>query len=129
MDNEFDFYGSEYVEDNVEEIKGITDKVTPFTYTGMDYPCMVIKDNFVCPKHRMLVIRNMVQGSGMGNDISLYFAQGSDLYKLGMLSPLQVKVFVEMVGKDNLVGYLSEDQILTKDMLYVLYMQPAMCAF
>lgn len=122
-DSDFEFYGEEYNEEQVDDIKGITDKVTSYTYTGMDYPCMVIKESFVCPKHRMLVIKNMVKKGEVEKDISLYYAQGTDLFKLGMLSSSQVKVFIEMVGVDNLEGYLSEKEGISGDMLYILYAQ------
>lgn len=122
-DNEFDFYGEEYNENSPNEIKGITDKVTSYTYTGMSYPCMVIKDTFVCPKHRMLVIKNMVKKSAMDKDISLYYAQGAELFKLGNISSSQIKVFIEMVGKEHIEGYLSEKESLSDDLLYILYSQ------
>lgn len=117
---EKDFYDSEEEEVNVD-IPGITDKVVNYTYTGMKYPCIILKSGFKCPEHKMLVLSKMVKmGSAETKDISLYFAEGSDLYKIGMLSGMQDKPFLDVVGVENIMAFYDNGMELLGDKVYVL---------
>lgn len=128
-DDNMDFYGEEGVavkqgQDlgvRPSEIKGLTDAITTYTMTGMSYPCLIIKETFSCPKHRMLVISNMVKSKANDKDISLYFSKNGELFKMGMLGGQQIKVAVDLIGEDYLEGFLSEGEKLSGDMLYVLF--------
>lgn len=117
---EEDFYGRES-EEVVTEVKGVTDEVVSYTYTGMSYPCILIREDFKCPEHRMIVISKMVKMSAREvKDIALYFIMGGELYKVGMLSGYQVKPLVDIVGLDNISAYYAEDKKLEGDKVYVL---------
>lgn len=117
---DFDFY-----EDNVEnesvEIEGITGNVTSYTFTGVSYPCIIFKEDFSCPKHKLTVVSNMVKsGSNLIKDISLYFLQKGELFKIGSLSGLQVGAFLDLVGVENVNGFYDSSTQLVKDKLYTL---------
>lgn len=117
---DFGFYGSEAEESQKTEIKGITGDVTDFTYTNLEYPCIVFNDDFKCPKHQLTVIKNMVNSTIGGKDISLYFRNEGDLFKIGMIDGLQVTAFLEVVGLSNVKGFFSKDVKLENDRLYTL---------
>lgn len=117
--SDFEFYGESADKDSVEDIQGITDSITSYSYTGVEYPCLILKDGFSCAKHRMEVIAKMVKTSG-DKDISLYFNNSGETYKIGNISGKQVKAFLDVVGIDNVLGFLSKDTSVTGDMLYVL---------
>lgn len=120
VQEDFNFYGAEAELEETKEVKGITDDVTGFTYTNVQYPCIVFKEDFKCPKHQLKIISNMVNTVKDKKDISLYFLNGSDLYKLGELSGLQVSAFLEMLGCDAVYGYYDADTKLEGSMLYAL---------
>lgn len=116
-----DFYGVDCTESPKVEIPGITDKVVNYSYTGMMYPCVMIKEGFTCPQHKMVVLSKMAQMSGSGNkDITLYFENKGELLKLGMLSGLQIKAFFDIVGEDNVRAFYEEGFELKGDKKYVL---------
>lgn len=118
---DFNFYGEGTEDNRPAEIHGITDKLTMFTYTGMAYPCLIIKESFSCPKHRMLVISNMVKTKTLDKDINLYYSQGGELFKMGMLGGQQVKVAIDLIGEEFLEGFLSDNEKLEGDKLFVLF--------
>lgn len=119
-EDDFNFYGEEAEEPNVEDIHGITDKVTEFTYTKLEYPCIMFKEGFSCPQHQMKVISNMVKTMNQDKDTALYFLSGGTTYKLGMLSGKQIDPLLELVGVENLVGYYDKDTRLEGDRIYSL---------
>lgn len=112
-----------YNEDSsTEEIKGITNKVTEYTYTGLTYPCIVFKDGMKLEKHKIQVISNMVKSnsSALVKDISLYFNNGDQLYKLGMISGVQVISLIDIANRDNLIAFLDADTELKDSLIYTL---------
>lgn len=117
---DFGFYGSDNDENNVRDIHGITDVVTSYTYTKLDYPCLVFKKNFRCEKHKMRIVGNMVNSESTDKDISLYFQNGEDLYKLGKIGGRQVDSLISIVGEENLEGFYDDGTPLVGDRLYVL---------
>lgn len=120
MEDDFEFYGEDTTEQGEKEIAGITGKVTGFTYTGVSFPCIVFKDSFSCPKHQLNVISNMVKSQLATKDISLYFANKGETYKIGMIDGIQLEAFLEIVGEDNVTAYLSEEEKLEGSMIYSL---------
>lgn len=119
-EDDFNFYGEEAEERDVKDIEGITDKVTEFTYTNLEYPCIMFKEGFSCPQHQMKVISNMVKTNTPDKDTSLYFMNGGELFKLGMLSGQQIDPLLELVGVDSLVAYYDADTKLEGDKIYTL---------
>lgn len=122
---DFEFYGEGTDDTEVQEVKGITDQVTEYVYTNLSYPCIIFKKNFSCPKHQMKVLSNMVQSHGVTKDITLYFEKDngtaeSDLFKIGMISGLQVDSLLSIFDLQNLIGFYSEGILLEGDKLYTL---------
>lgn len=123
--SDFGFYGEENDETKVKEVKGITDKVTEYVYTNLSYPCIIFKKGFSCPKHQMKVLSNMVKSQGVPKDITLYFEKDrgtaeSEIYKLGMISGLQVDSLLSIFDLEKLVGFYDENTVLEGSKLYVL---------
>ena len=112
---------SGYDEDEVDDIKGITDEVTKYTFSGLNYPCVVLRDGFVCPEHKMEVLSKMVGfSSRVAKDITLYFQDKGSMYKIGMLSSHQMKIFYDLVGEDNVIAFYDDGMELTGDKKFVL---------
>ena len=53
-------------------------------------------------------------------DITLYFAKGKDLYKMGMISGVQVSSLIEMVNLDCIEAYYDKDTKLEGSLIYSL---------
>lgn len=117
---DFGFYGDEADEGDTKVIDGITGEVTNYTYTKLSYPCILFREGFTCEKHKLRVISNMVNTGGTNKDISLYFQQAGEIYKLGMLNGLQVKSFLEIIGVENVFGMYDADTRIEGDKMYVL---------
>lgn len=122
MGSDFDFYGDSTDDAQAKSIKGITDTISEYSFTKFEYPCLVIKRGFTCPKHKMSVISNMVQSSSkLEKDISLYFTDTSgEVFKLGMLAGIQVSAFLDMIKVENIIGFFEDKKLLEGDLLYVL---------
>lgn len=119
-ENDYGFYGEENDETVVQDIDGITDTVTNYTYTNLNYPCVLFNEGFTCPKHQMKVVSNMVNTGGKDKDISLYFQNEGEIYKLGMINGFQMKGFIDIIGLDNIIGFYDENTELLGDKLYTL---------
>lgn len=118
-EGEEDFYGEDESETDAD-VRGISGNVSSYTYTNLNYPCIIFKKGFSCPKHQLLVISNMVKSSGVDKDISLYFSKEDDLYKIGTIGGKQVSAFLEIVGTESVYGYFNKDIKLEDDRLYTL---------
>lgn len=117
---DFGFYGEDAEKDDVKDIHGITDKVTDFTFTNISYPCLIFKEGFSCPQHQMKVISNMVKTNSSDKDTALYFINGGELFKIGMLGGNQIDPLLELVGVDKLTGYYLDGTKIEGDRLYTL---------
>lgn len=120
MSEDFGFYGEEADELQKQEIRGITGNVTDFTFTNIDYPCIIFNEDFKCPKHKLNVISNMVKSPMPTKDISIYFIKDGDLYKIGMIDGVQVNAFLDVIGIDMVKGFFNAETKLTGSMLYTL---------
>lgn len=118
-ENDFDFY-EEDTEVDTTTREGITGTVTNFTYTGISYPCIIFKDGFTCPKHKLKIISNMVKSVKGKKDISLYFQNKGELFKIGELNGFQVSSLLEIVETSVLTGYYDKDTSLEGDLVYTL---------
>lgn len=118
---EEDVYDGEEEYTGEEDIEGVTDEVTSYTYTNLEYPCIVLNDDFTCPKHKLEVLSRMVKMSDREiKDIALYMSNEGDLYKIGSLSGTQMKAFYQIIGEDNVRVFFSEEKELLGDKKYVL---------
>ena len=120
MAEDFEFYGEGSDEATKKVVKGITDNVSSYTFTEMSYPCIIFKEGFTCPKHQLKVVSNMVKSNSPDKDINLYFVNKGELFKMGMLSGIQVNAFLEVIGFDRLFGFLDREVKLEDDRLYTL---------
>ena len=115
---DFDFYDD--VDENVDDIKGLTDEVTEFTYTDLSYPCLVFCEGFQLASHKWRVLSNMVKSEAPDKDISLYFMENGDMLRIGSISGRQVDAVLDLIDTANVVGYMSEGVELRGDLLYTL---------
>lgn len=117
-----DVYDGYEEDEEIGEIKGITDKVTDYTYTGLSYPCIVFKGSVQLERHKVQVISNMVKSNtaGVEKDISLYFENNGQLYRLGMVSGMQVSSLIDIAGRDTLIAFLDEKVELKDSLIYTL---------
>lgn len=121
MSDEFGFYGEEVENENsVREIRGITDTVSKYVFSDMNFPCICLKEDLTLPKHKWVVISKLVKQGTSDKNISVYLIRKGDLYKAGALSGVQVTALIDLVGLDNLVGYYNKDKELKGDRLYIL---------
>lgn len=111
-----------YEEGTVKEIEGITDKVSDMSFTGISYPAIVFKEGFKLERHKVVVISNMVksQAGNMTKDITLYFQNNGELYKMGTLSGFQVMSLLDIVPRDSLLAFYSDGQLLEGSLIYTL---------
>ena len=117
-EGEEDFYDEEIIEDG--EIAGVTDTVVSYTFTGMEFPCVIFKDDVVFPEHKMLVLSKMLKMGAPDKDISIYFMKEGELYRIGKLSGMQMKAFLQIVGEDSVRVFYAEGHELLGDKIYVL---------
>lgn len=120
MLEDFGFYGSEAEKDEVKDIQGITDEVSKFVFSSMEFPCVCLKADIALPKHKWVVISKLVKQGTSSKNISFYIIRNGETFKAGSLSGLQIKAFIDMVGIDNLFGYHNKDRKLVGDRLYAL---------
>lgn len=117
---DFDFYGDGTDESEVKDIHGITDTVTEYSYSNLQYPCIIFVEGFKCPKHKMQVLSNMIKSKGIIKDIALYFKQSDGVYKIGEIGGIQVNSLLDCIGVDSLLGFYDESTELIGSKLYAL---------
>lgn len=120
MSKEFDFYGEESEKEEIREVRGITDTVSRFVYSDMDFPCICLKDDLKLPKHKWMLISTLVKQGNISKTIPVYLIRNGDLFKVGALSTVQIKSFIDVVGLDNMFGFYNKDKKLEGDRLYIL---------
>ena len=62
----------------------------------------------------------MVKSVKGNKDISLYYTNNGESYKIGMINGLQVGAFLEVIGIDKVIGYFDKDTKLENSLLYTL---------
>lgn len=117
---DFEFYGDGTDESEVKDIHGITDTVTEYSYSNLQYPCIIFVEGFKCPKHKMQVLSNMIKSKGIIKDIALYFRQTDGVYKIGEIGGIQVNSLLDCIGVDSLLGFYDEATELSGSKLYAL---------
>lgn len=117
---DFEFYGDGTDESEVKDIHGITDTVTEYSYSNLQYPCIIFVEGFKCPKHKMQVLSNMIKSKGIIKDIALYFRQSDGVYKIGEIGGIQVNSLLDCIGVDSLLGFYDESTELIGSKLYAL---------
>ena len=120
MSDDFGFYGEEDDNPEVEDLHGMTDKVSEFTFTNLEYPCIVFKEGFTCKNHKWRIIANMVKAIDSSKDTALYYRDNGGLVKMGMLSGRQIESFLDLVGLENVSAFYDENTTLTGGKIYSL---------
>lgn len=94
---------------------------------GYSYPCMIvsISADVPIPKSRMQTLKSMLNSATVDTNITtepvnLYFKSSDKTMLIGKLQARQVKSFLKLFEGVNIVGYLTSDQKLEGDFLYVL---------
>lgn len=121
--NDFDVYDgidAEEVEEYNEDIHGITDIVTDYTFANISFPCIMFKDGFKLEKHKINVIVNMVKSVSKDKDITLYFRNNGELTKIGAINGYQLSSLIDIAGRTNLTAYLAAEEELTDSLIYTL---------
>lgn len=120
-DKDFDFYEGNDLEDStVKDIKGLTDTVSKYVYSKMNFPCICLNENLKLPKSKWLLISKLVKQGAEDKNISVYMIRNGELLKAGSLAGSQIIPFIDVLGIENLFGYYSKDKELRGDRLYVL---------
>lgn len=121
VEEDFGFYGDDETEETpVREVRGVTDSVSPYAFTNRENPCMIIKPGIKVAKHKLQVVANMVKTSVPDKDITLYLLKSDGMFRLGKISGVQVKPFVDMLGIENLTGFSRRGTKLDGDLLLTL---------
>ena len=117
-----EFYDDYSEGSEVKEIKGITDTVTDYTYTGLSYPCVMMKEGIQLERHKIQVVSNIVKSNAAGvvKDIALYFNNNDQIYKLGNIAGNQVSSLIDIIGRNKLTAFLSEGKELKGSLIYTL---------
>lgn len=120
MDEDFGFYGEENEQEEIKDIRGVTDEVSKYVYSDMQFPCLCLNADIKLPKHKWIVISKLVKQGTVDKDIAVYMIRNGELFKAGSLSGIQVKAFIDIIGLDNIFGYYNKEVKLTGDKVYVL---------
>lgn len=111
-----------YEEGVVNDIEGITDSISDLSYTGISFPAIIFGEGFRLERHKASVIRNMVESnaSGFVKDISLYYTNNGELYRLGAISGYQVMPLLDIVPMELITAYYSDGTPLNGSLIYTL---------
>lgn len=120
MNEDFGFYGEENEQEEVKDIKGVTDEVSKYVYSDMKFPCICLNADIKLPKHKWIVISKLVKQGTVEKDIAVYMIRNGELFKVGSLSGVQIKAFIDIVGIKNISGYYNKSTKLEGDKVYVL---------
>ena len=117
-----------YEDDRRFEQKGLTGEVRRYTTTKMSFHCYVIcsTEEKVVKLHSIETLKKMFPNSKVYDEsiadslIHIYFNQGNQTAKLGVIQPNQVKTFLKLFESCEVDGYLSQDEKLEGMYLYIL---------
>lgn len=110
------------------EQEGLTGQVRRYTTTSMEFPCLIICSTPEKPvrRHSLDALRMMFPKSRMYDEdvansmIHIYFNQGEQTAKLGLIQSNQVKTFLRLFANNDIDGYLEADKKLDGMYLYIL---------
>lgn len=119
MDN-FGFYGEKADDEEVKDIKGVTDEVSKYVFSDIQYPSICLKEDIKLPKYKWVAISKLVKQGSVNKNISFYLIRNNEVLKAGALAGIQIKAFIDIVGIENLFGFYKKDKKLEGDRLYIL---------
>lgn len=121
--------GYDLYEDNRDfQQKGLTGEVKRYTTAKMEFPCYVVcsTETNQVEMYKIQVLKQMFATSKIYNEseansmIHLYFSQGNQVAKLGIIQPKQVKSFLKLFESNQVDGYFEDGILLQGEHLYVL---------
>ena len=86
---------------------------------GMRYPNIIFDNVENLKGHQVETIKEMLN-SGTDKTIAVYFNIDGDMGEAGLISQRQVIPLIELVGRETIRGYYTENIELSNDLIYAL---------
>lgn len=107
---------------------GLTGEVRRYVTTNMEFPCFIICSSQEKPvrMYSLETLRMMFPKAKVYDEstaqamINVYFNQGDQTAKLGLIQPNQVKTFLRLFKDNDIDCYLTADKKLDGMYMYVL---------
>ena len=116
-----------YEDDRSFEKEGLTDKVQRYVTSSMSFPCFVIINTEDKPvkAHSIDTLKRMFKSTSVytgeeSDSVYIYFNQGDQTVRLGIIGKAQVKTFLRLFECNFVDGYIDEKTKLEDKYLYVL---------
>lgn len=104
-----------------EESKEVVNTVERYSSTELSYPCFVLEGAEVFPKHIINGLSKMIESSLTVEDaIKVYVSINGSLSSIGGISSIQVKAFIDLLGREKITAYYEKGYILNGDLIYTL---------
>lgn len=104
-----------------EESKEVVNTVERYSSTELSYPCFVLEGAEVFPKHIINGLSKMIESSLTVEDaIKVYVSINGSLSSIGGISSIQVKAFIDLLGRDKITAYYEKGYVLNGDLIYTL---------
>lgn len=108
----------EVVEDSPKEVINTVER---YSSTELSYPCFVLEGAEVFPKHIINGLSKMIESSLTVEDaIKVYVSINGSLSSIGGISSIQVKAFIDLLGREKITAYYEKGYILNGDLIYTL---------
>lgn len=104
-----------------EESKEVVNTVERYSSTKLSYPCFVLEGAEVFPKHIINGLSKMIESSLTVEDaIKVYVSINGSLSSIGGISSIQVKAFIDLLGREKITAYYEKGYVLNGDLIYTL---------
>lgn len=104
-----------------EEPKEVVNTVERYSSTELSYPCFVLEGAEVFPKHIINGLSKMIESSLTVEDaIKVYVSINGSLSSIGGISSIQVKAFIDLLGREKITAYYEKGYVLNGDLIYTL---------
>lgn len=108
----------EVVEDSPKEVVNTVER---YSSTELSYPCFVLEGAEVFPKHIINGLSKMIESSLTVEDaIKVYVSINGSLSSIGGISSIQVKAFIDLLGREKITAYYEKGYVLNGDLIYTL---------
>lgn len=104
-----------------EQPKEVVNTVERYSSTELSYPCFVLEGAEVFPKHIINGLSKMIESSLTVEDaIKVYVSINGSLSSIGGISSIQVKAFIDLLGREKITAYYEKGYVLNGDLIYTL---------
>ena len=104
-----------------EEPKEVVNTIERYSSTELSYPCFVLEGAEVFPKHIINGLSKMIESSLTVEDaIKVYVSINGSLSSIGGISSIQVKAFIDLLGREKITAYYEKGYVLNGDLIYTL---------